>query len=352
MNITSREIHDKALELGYSACGIIKTEAMRDYGAMLDKRVKRFPATQPYNSYFTKFSRPDEEEPWAKSIIVCAGRYGKYKIPEELQGRTGKYYLTDYRVIPESKECKAAALFDEFLAQKGVEFKKSTMLGGNTACRYAAVKAGIGIIRRNNFLYTEHGSWVWLESWLIDKDMEYTHKPNLAPCPDGCTKCIDCCATGALAEPYQMNAFACATMLTWGGLPNTLPPENLRAKMKGWLCGCDDCQDCCPMNEGKWTCEEDFPGIDYISKYITLEQLCTLDDETLIAKLSPIFFYVGQDKIWKWKVHALRAMAYQYEPKYLPYIQESLKNENELIREMAKWALEQVESDKQRSRQL
>ena len=342
MNITPKEIHSKALELGYSACGIIKTEVMHGYEDMLNKRSERFPSTKQYNSYFAKFAKHDETEPWAKSIIVCAGHYGKYKVPEELQGRIGKYYLMDYRVAPESKEYKAAALFDEFLTQNGIKFEKSTMLGGNTACRYAAVKAGVGIVRKNNFLYTENGSWVWLETWLIDQEMEYICEPNLSPCPDSCTKCIDACETGALAEQYQTNAFTCTSSLTWGGLPNTLPPEELRLKMKGWLYGCDDCQDCCPMNEGCWTHDFDFPGIEKLCEYITLEQLCTLDDETLKSKLSPLFFYVGHDKIWKWKVNALRSMAYQYDPKYLPYIQKALNNQNELIREMAKWTLEQV----------
>jgi len=58
--------------------------------------------------------------------------------------------------------------------------------------------------------------------------------------------------------------------------------------------------------------------------------------------LSPIFFYVGHDKIWKWKVHALRAMAYQYESKYLPYIEQALNDKNELVRDMAKWVFDKV----------
>ena len=311
MSISAVEIHDKAIELGYIACGIIKADAMSDYEDMISKRVEKFPVTKSYYNYFANFAKPQETEPWVKSIIVCAGRYGKYRIPDELQGRIGKYYLTDYRVVPKSKEYKTANLFDEFLKQNGIVFKKDTMLGGNTSCRYAAVKAGLGIIRKNNFLYTEKGSWVWLESWLIDQEMEYICEPNITPCPVDCTKCVDACATGVLAEPFQTNAFTCTSMLTWGGLPNTLPPEELRLKMKGWLYGCDDCQDCCPMNKGCWTNEDEFPGIDKLCEYITLEQLCTLDDDILESKLSPLFFYVGHDKIWKWKVHALRAMVYQ-----------------------------------------
>lgn len=342
MNIKANEIHDKAIELGYIACGIVKAEDMRGYEDMINKRIERFPQTKHYNSYFNHFAKPEENETWVKSIIVCVGRYGKYNIPEELQGRIGKYYLTDYRVVPESKEYKTAALFDEYLTENSIKFKKNTFGGGSSAGKYAAVKAGLGIIRKNNLLYTEYGSWVWLETWLIDQDMEYICKVNLPPCPDGCTNCIDACATGSLAEPYQLNAHTCISSMTYGGLPNTLPLEELRLKMKNWLYGCDDCQDCCPMNEGCWTNDQNFPGLDDLCKYLTLEQLCTLDDETIKSTLSPIFFYIGHDKIWKWKVHALRSMAYQYDPKYLPYIQQALNDKNELVREMAQWTLEKI----------
>ncbi|MCL2461872.1 MAG: epoxyqueuosine reductase [Defluviitaleaceae bacterium] len=342
MSVTGKEIHDKAMALGYSACGIVRAEAMRGYADMIGRRNARFPAVKPYNSYFAGFAKPEEAEPWAKSIIVCAGRYGRYKIPPELQGRIGKYYLTDYRAAPESKESKAAALFDGFFTERGVKFKKNTWAGGITACRYAAVKAGIGIIRKNNFLYTEDGSWVWLETWLIDQDLEYICENSLTPCPEDCAACMDACAAGALAEPYQMNAFACTTMLTWGGLPNTLPPEDTRPKMKGWVYGCDDCQDCCPMNAGRWEDEDEFPGLEKLRQYLTLERLCGMDDETVEAELMPKFVYINREKIWKWRANALRAMAYEYKPEYLPYMRRALEDENELVREMARWALEQT----------
>ena len=343
MNITAKEIHDKALELGYAACGIVKADVMRGYEDMINKRVERFPATKQYHTYFANFAKPEETEPWVKLIIVCVGRYGKYNIPKELQGRIGKYYLTDYRVIQESQDNKMAVLFDEFLTENEVRFKKNTWAGGSSAGKYAAVNAGVGIVRKNSLLYTEYGSWVWLETWLIDCDLEYICQVDLPPCPDDCIICVDTCGTGALVEPYQVNAFTCTSSLTWGGLPNTLPPEELRIKMKGWLYGCDDCQDCCPINSGCWTADEDFPGLNDLQQYLTLEQLCSLDDETIKTKLSPIFFYIGSDKIWKWKVNALRVMAYQFKPAYLPYIQKVLEDKDELVREMAKWVMGQVD---------
>jgi len=35
-------------------------------------------------------------------------------------------------------------------------------------------------------------------------------------------------------------------------------------------------------------------------------------------------------------------MAYQYESKYLPYIEQALNDKNELVRDMAKWVFDKV----------
>ena len=44
---------------------------------------------------------------------------------------------------------------------------------GITALRWAGMKAGIGIIRKNNFFYTEKGSYQYLEAFLIDEPLQY-----------------------------------------------------------------------------------------------------------------------------------------------------------------------------------
>jgi len=61
-----------------------------------------------------------------------------------------------------------------------------------------------------------------------------------------CTKCLDACPTGALEAPFHIDARKCISYLTIeykGSL------ENLDPKIfKGWMYGCDICQDVCPYN--------------------------------------------------------------------------------------------------------
>ena len=85
-----------------------------------------------------------------------------------------------------------------------------------TALRWAALKAGLGIIRKNNFFYSDSGSWVYLEAWLIDQELTLKENTNLKNCPPNCNLCIKACRTNSLSEPYMMNRSTCISCLTTG----------------------------------------------------------------------------------------------------------------------------------------
>jgi epoxyqueuosine reductase len=329
------KIINRALELGFEACGIIKIDSMKDYANKLEERMAAFPDSKPiYEALaLSKLAFPQKTYDWAKSVIICVRRYGKYKIPHNIDNYFGKYYLFDYRFQKYSRECSDVLQFESYLTELGLKIGKE--VNGNNAARWAAIKANLGVIRKNNFFYTKSGSWVWLETWLADAEMEYYETVDLPACPKDCTRCIDACPTGALTAPFAINPVKCIARHTYGA--KGLPAEEFRDKMGKWLYGCDECQNVCPINRGKWEEIDEFPQLNEIAEQITLEKIVTMDEKTYTEVLQPKFWYINQERSWVWKCNALRVMVNDYNPKYDYYLKTARGDSNQNIREMAIW---------------
>jgi epoxyqueuosine reductase len=60
-----------------------------------------------------------------------------------------------------------------------------------------------------------------------------------------CTVCIDACPTKAIVAPYQLDANLCISHNTIEFKTNDFPDS---IQTKGWIYGCDICQNVCPWN--------------------------------------------------------------------------------------------------------
>jgi epoxyqueuosine reductase len=142
--------------------------------------------------------------------------------------------------------------------------------------RVFAERAGLGWIGKNTCLINaELGSWLFLAEILTNAELE-PDQPAVDHCGT-CTRCLDACPTGAIVEPYAIDATRCLSYLTIE-VRGAVDPA-MRPAIGPQVFGCDLCQDVCPWNRRAATSDDSawqgrdglvFPG---------LLALCALSDE-------------------------------------------------------------------------
>ena len=257
--LTSDKIKNFALELGFDACGICPADVDITYFERYNDWLKSgYNAELFYlnkNLYIRKNPALLVEN--AKSLIVVIFNYFNNK--KNADFIFAKYaYLIDYHNIIKYK-----------LNQLLIKIQESdNCINGRVFCdsapifeRYFAQKAGLGFIGKNNcFINETIGSFVFIGEIIIDKELEYDNE-NTKSCL-GCNKCIKSCPTGALSE-FCLIADKCISYQTIE--KKTTISEDIAAKAKNRIFGCDICQEVCPHNN---ICVENPKIVQYFSNEV------------------------------------------------------------------------------------
>ena len=328
--MSASKIKHKAFQTGYLACGVIPVNIFDEYTGNLDQCVKLFPKSKELYKPLYNLTRQPEN---AKSVIVCTQRYNKYDVPDSLNALIGKVYLFDPRP-PYAYEHRAKLEFEAYLKTLGLN-----ILNCYVPARLAAAKAGLGKIGRNNFLYDpQHGSYIWIDTWVVDSELEYDGVEEniiLSACNDECNKCIEACPTKAMTDSLLMDRGRCVTHLSTNA-KDTLDDET-RTQMGQWLYGCDACQDACPLNKDKFSKSEEYPLLADYEEYLKPERILEMNDDTYINIINPRFWYASEGGAWLWKCNALRSMINSGDRKYHGFIKQSCGRPDSRIREVAQW---------------
>lgn len=329
----SRHVRDTALELGFAGCGIVPIEAFKEYGERINERIRLCPGSAAILEPLRRYAQPQAAYPWAQSVIVTVTDYSGFRVPEGLRGLFGVYYLFDHKQQPSAPGSARIASFEKALDRMGIRWAKE--LHGVTSMRLAAEKAGLGLVRGNNFFYTPAGgSRVILDTWVIDKPLEWAEPAAAAePCTDGCRLCVRACPTGSLRCAHCMDASRCITLATWG---SRKPPDPASWPSAGtWIYGCDACQDACPRNKALEAGRAEYPGLRELAEVLTLPGILSMSEERMCEVLLPHFWFIQPDRFWLWKLNALRAMSNAWRPEYTESVARALRDENAAVREAA-----------------
>lgn len=111
--------------------------------------------------------------------------------------------------------------------------------------RDMAQRAGIAWLGKNsNVISPQFGSWIFLGELLTT--LELSADAPLETLCGKCTRCIDACPTGALDDPFVLDASKCISYLTIEKRGEIAP--ELETKIGIDVYGCDTCQSVCPFN--------------------------------------------------------------------------------------------------------
>lgn len=239
-------IKHKAMSIGFSACGISKAESLDAEALRLKHWIaKGMHGTMDYMEKIPE-TRLDTRSilPNARSVISLLMTYCHEDIhPDRNNFRIARYACgKDYHYVIKRK----LNMLTDWIKGLGDNISARGFVDTAPILEKAhARRGGLGWIGKNTLLlHPDMGSFVFISEVITNLELTYDE-----PQPDHCgtcQRCLQACPTGALIEPYTLDARRCISYLTIeyrGDLP-----DSLRSAFGSRIYGCDACQEVCPFN--------------------------------------------------------------------------------------------------------
>jgi epoxyqueuosine reductase len=226
----------------------------------------------------TKAIRQDPriKMPGARSVVVVARNYfhpdpeagpGTGKVARYARGR-------DYHKVLKKPLLKLARFLDDFGV---VSPSYAAVDSGPVMERAWAERAGLGWIGKNSLvLRRDIGSWFFLGAVITEVALA-PDSPVANRCGT-CRACLDACPTNAFVREGVLDARKCISYQTIENRGDI--PEDVQSNMKGWVFGCDICQEVCPWNRFEQTSTEPDFAPRKGQAFPKLEELAGSNEET------------------------------------------------------------------------
>jgi epoxyqueuosine reductase len=242
MTLNRDAIVTRAREIGFDLCGVAPAERTPKLARLADwiESGQAGEMTYLVRSAGERLD-PARVLPGVRSIVSVAVVYNTDMPPATAVSRYA--WGRDYHDVLRERLTQLL----QWMAEKaGPGFEAfSCVDAGPVQERVYAEQAGLGWIGKNTCLINPVlGSWLFLGEILTNAVIDHD-----APVPDQCgtcTRCLDACPTGAIVEPYRVDARRCLSYLTIE-TRGALPAE-WRHALHDRIYGCDICQDVCPWN--------------------------------------------------------------------------------------------------------
>jgi len=240
-------IKQKALELGFSECGVSAVRALEEEREPLQKWIaENMNGNMGYMAnHFEKRLDPAKLEEGAKSVIsLLINYFPAQKQTDPAAPKISKYaYGRDYHFVVKEKLSELLTFIQSEISPcSGRAFVDSAPILERTLAK----AAGLGWIGKHSLLINKyHGSYVFIGELIIDMELAYDLPFTSDHCGT-CTRCIDACPTRAIIADRVVDARKCISYHTIENKEEA--PVALRENFENQIFGCDICQDVCPWN--------------------------------------------------------------------------------------------------------
>jgi epoxyqueuosine reductase len=257
----------EATQFGFSDLRFISAKPLLESEKLFHEwRDKGYAAEMSYMTRIEPINaRPEFLLKSAKTLLVfTANYYSPVPARPSLDyGRVASYAVgKDYHKVLRKKIQELALhseAFKNLLAQSRFFTDAVPLLE-----KSFAVKAGLGFQGKNTLLISKKsGSYKFIAELITDLEFEPDSEesehnsiyeagknaengvvqPSLCA---KCTRCIDICPTGALDDPYFLDARKCISY--WTIENHGEIPLEMKKGIGEWVFGCDLCQEICPYN--------------------------------------------------------------------------------------------------------
>jgi epoxyqueuosine reductase len=331
------DLRNQARSLGFSLVGIARAHDADDFLHFQEWLASGYAGTMSYMERDAEARRsPTSILTEVRSVVMVALAYGESRdeesearnAKEAIIGKVARYaHGPDYHIVLRAK-------LKELLAW---------VQGHRPNCRGRAVvdtapllerdfarRAGLGWIGKNTMLINKHrGSYFFLGALLLDFDLT-PDDPHTGFHCGTCRACLDACPTDAFPTPGVLDARRCISYLTIEHRGSA--PPDLRFGVGDWLFGCDVCQEVCPWNRR----DESKPETIDATEVLSLSE----------ASFRERFGGSALERTRRRGLvrNAAIVLGNTADERALPALRRAATDDDEIVRDAAKWAIEQIEN--------
>jgi epoxyqueuosine reductase len=234
-------------EIGLSAVGIAPAATPPTAGRLFEWLDRGYQASMGYLARDPR-ARIDPQAilPGCASVICAALDYDRGPDPaagDPRLARISRYaWGEDYHVVLKEKLDALAARIREAFPEVRTRVAVDT---SPVFERAFAAEAGLGWIGKNTLVIDpRRGSYFFLGEIFTTLDLP--RDPPVVDHCGSCRSCLDACPTGAIVEPFWLDAGRC--LAYWNIEHRGEVDPEFHASMENWIFGCDVCQEVCPWN--------------------------------------------------------------------------------------------------------